>query len=568
MHPAWVSPFSYAAFSGQGFLAALFAASGDETRTAFAPGSALWSSLVEAQTDYQTQYVALWHGALSRSQGRKIAPVIEPEQGDRRFNGAAWRDNPYFDFLKQNYLLQSRALHRFVDALDIDEAVRQRLRFCARQLTDALSPTNFVATNPDALNVAAMTQGESLLRGMQNLHADLARGKLSITDEAAFAVGVNLATTPGSVIYENDVMQLIQYASITDSVRARPLVIVPPCINKYYVLDLSPHNSFVRYAVEQGNTVFMISWRNIEADGRHLTWDDYIERGVLKAIEIARAVREADEVNTLGYCVGGTMLGTALTVLAARGEQHVGSATLVATMLDFSDTGEIGMFVDEATVSGFEAALAQGGVRAGRDLAAVFAAVRGNDVIWPYVVNNYLLGKAPAAFDILYWNEDYADLPGPWYCWYLRHTYLENNLRRPNAVAVCGQPLDLGRVTIPGYVLATREDHIVPWQTAYRSMQLLDGERRFVLAASGHVAGILNPPAHNRRSYWSSDTVHEAPDAWFAAAAEHAGSWWIDWDAWLARHAGGSVPAPERVGSAQYGAIEDAPGRYVKQRAH
>jgi polyhydroxyalkanoate synthase len=341
---------------------------------------------------------------------------------------------------------------------------------------------------------------------------------------------------------------------------------VPPCINKYYILDLSPENSFVRYAVGQGNTVFMVSWRNVTADLGHLTWDEYISDGVLKALEVARAISGADQVNALGFCVGGTMLAVALAMLAARGEDPAASATLLTTMVDFSDTGDIAVFVDEASVQAADATLGKGGVKPGRDLATVFNALRPNDLVWSYVVNNYLKGKSPDAFDILYWNADSTNLPGPWYCWYVRNTYLENNLRVPGRVHVCGVRLDLGKVRVPTYILATREDHIVPWKTSYLTTQLFKGDTRFVLGASGHIAGVVNPAAKNRRSYWVSDSRPSSPDEWFASAAEQPGSWWTDWNRWLADRGGGMRPAPAAPGNPQYRPIEDAPGRYVKFR--
>jgi polyhydroxyalkanoate synthase len=558
VHPLWISPFSYAAFSGQAFLTALVGACGDGGHD---PEPASGSRLAGWAEFYREQYAALWQGPAEQASTGEAAP-------EARRDGSAWRDGGYFDFLQRHHGLQTRALRDFVDALDVDPVARQRMHFCARQFSEALHPANFLATNPQALDEALKTQGRSLAQGMLNLLGDLQRGRLSITDESAYELGRDLAATPGSVIFENEIMQLIQYAPATDHVRARPLVIVPPCINKYYILDLSPHNSFVRYAVEQGNTVFMISWRNIDAHTGHLGWDDYIEQGVLAAIDIARAVCDADQVNALGYCVGGTMLGTALAVTAARGAQPAASVTLLATLLDFSDTGEIGLFVDESIVQHFESALADGGVRRGRDLADVFAVLRGSDVIWPYVANNYLLGKSPPGFDVLYWNEDCADLAGPWYCWYLRNTYLENRLCTPGAATVCGVPVDLRKLDMPSYVLATQEDHIVPWRTAYRSMQALAGHGRFVLGASGHVAGVINPARRNARGYRVGDASAADAEAWHGSAAECSGSWWCDWDAWLAKQNGDhSVAAPIRAGSAQYVPIERAPGRYVRERA-
>jgi polyhydroxyalkanoate synthase len=362
-------------------------------------------------------------------------------------------------------------------------------------------------------------------------------------------------------------MQLIQYAPQTAEVGKRPLVMVPPWINKFYILDLQPQNSLVRFALEQGHTVFMISWRNPGAAQGHLGWDDYLDKGVLEGLRAARAITKADRVNALGFCVGGTLLGTALAVLAAKDEALVESVTLLAAMLDFSDTGQIGLFVDEASVAQREAALGQGGVLPGVELATVFSALRANDLIWPYVVNNYLLGGKPAAFDILYWNGDSANLPGPMYCWYLRNTYLENKLRAPGALECLGVPVDLRKSDRPSFIVATREDHIVPWRTAYRSLEVLGGDKTFVLGASGHVAGIINPAAGQRRSYWTGAPRADA-DAWLAQAKETPGSWWPRWAAWLEDFKGGARKAPKKAGNARYQPIEPAPGRYVREKAN
>jgi polyhydroxyalkanoate synthase len=564
------SPFAQAAQAAQaamqGFLNMLAARREGGSGGEFAAWAANSARVSELQADYQREFARLWAATLARQRGEPVEPVITPERGDRRFAAAEWRDNPYYDHLKQSYLLAARFIHRLVDAAEVDPRTKHRLRFFARQYVDMISPANYAATNPEALKAALESNGETLARGVQNLIGDAEKGRISQTDESSFAVGRNLAATPGAVVFENEIIQLIQYAASTPEVRERPLVMVPPCINKYYILDLSPENSFVRYAVERGNTVFMVSWRNVTAELGHLTWDDYLRDGVLEALAVAREIGGAPKVNALGFCVGGTMLGAALAVLAARGEDWVQSATLLTTMLDFSDTGDIAVFVDEASVKAAEAAIGRGGVKPGRDLATVFNALRPNDLVWSYVVNNYLKGKQPQAFDILYWNSDSTNLPGPWYCWYVRNTYLENNLRVPGKVTTCGVPVDLGKVVLPTYILATREDHIVPWRTSYSSSRLLQGEIRVVLGASGHVAGVVNPAAKNRRSYWVNDSLPELADEWLAGATEHPGSWWADWDRWLAAHGGGTIRAPARPGAAKYRPIEDAPGRYVKFR--
>lgn len=535
-------------------------------------GRALQSARVDAaelaalQARYFQQHAALWQAMLSRETGHAAAPVARPASGDRRFSSAEWQRIPWFDYLRQSYLINSRFLADWVETIEVDARTRERLRFAARQLSDAMSPANFAATNPDALKLALETNGESLKSGVRHLVEDLRKGRISTTDESAFEVGRNLAVTEGAVVFENELIQLIQYKPLTDTVFRRPLVMIPPCINKYYILDLQPGNSFVRYAVERGHTVFMLSWRNITDELGRLTWDDYIDKGVLAALEVARRIAKVEKLNALGFCVGGTMLGAALAVMAGKGEDRIESATFLASMLDFSDTGEIGLFVDEASVAAREAAIGRGGIMPGRELAAVFSSLRANDLVWSYVVNNYLKGNTPDAFDLLYWNADSTNLPGPMYCWYVRNTYLENNLAQPGRVSTLGVPVDLGKVTQPAYVFATREDHIVPWRTAYRTTRLLDGRMRFVLGASGHVAGVVNPAAKNRRSYWTGDRLPADGDEWLALAAERPGSWWSDWSAWLARFGGRRVKARAKLGDAKHEPIEPAPGRYVKQR--
>jgi polyhydroxyalkanoate synthase subunit PhaC len=526
--------------------------------------------LAALQAQLVQQHLALWSSMLARDAGKQVQPIARADNGDRRFSGAEWSTSPHFDYLRQAYLINTRYLRDYVEALALDPLGKGRLRFAVRQLTDAMSPANFAATNPEALKLALDTEGRSLSQGLMNLVEDVHRGRISTTEESAFEVGRNLATSEGAVIFENELFQLIQYRPLTQAVRKRPLLIVPPCINKFYVLDLQPENSFVRYAVEQGNTVFMVSWRNVLEPQGHYTWDDYLSLGVLKALETVRELSAVAKPNVIGYCVGGTMLGAALAVLQARGEDWVESVTFFTALHDFSDAGEIGLFVDEPSVAAREAAIGAGGVMPGRELAMVFSALRANDLVWSYVVNNYLKGRSPGTFDLLHWNADSTNLPGPMYCWYVRNMYLENNLTIPDKLTMLGEPVDLARVRYPTYVVATREDHIVPWKSAYRTTQLMRGEMRFVLGASGHIAGVVNPAAKNRRSYWVSEKAGTQPpadsEAWLAAAEEHSGSWWTDWNAWLERFSGGSAKARKTLGSSRYKPIEPAPGRYVKQR--
>jgi polyhydroxyalkanoate synthase subunit PhaC len=529
------------------------------------------SRFAALQSGYAAKQAQLWTAMLGGQQG---APVATPEPGDRRFAATEWRDNPYYAYLKQSYLLASRFLTELAESAELDAKSKERLQFAVKQWCDAMSPANFAATNPAVLQLALASKGESVTRGIANLIADVNKGRISQTDESAFEVGANLALTPGDVVYENGLMQLIQYQAATPQVGARPLVMVPPCINKFYILDLRPENSFVRYAVEQGHTVFMVSWRNVgPAEGQY-GWDDYLELGIFSALRVAREITGADRVNALGFCVGGTLLAAALAVMAAKCTDAVESSTYLATMLDFEAPGQIGLFIDENGVAAREAAIGGGGILPGADLASTFNSLRANDLVWPYVVNNYLMGGAPAAFDLLYWNSDSTNLPGPMYCAYVRNTYLENKLRVSGALQNCGVSVDLGKVDRPAFILATREDHIVPWRAAYRSVGLLGGEKRFVLGASGHIAGVVNPASGNKRSYWISDThatfptYPDEPDAWFAQAKEERGSWWPEWTQWLEGFKGGTRAAPAQTGNAHYPAIEPAPGRYVKQKAN
>jgi polyhydroxyalkanoate synthase len=524
------------------------------------------ATLAELQADYLKQAAALWNSAL----GQGEAPVLS----DRRFAAPEWRANPAASFMTQLYLLNGRTLQQMAAAVEADDKTRARIKFAVQQFVDAASPSNFLATNPEAQKLALDSHGETLARGLQQLWGDVQRGHVSQTDESAFEVGKNVATTAGSVVFENDLFQLIEYAPLTPQVHARPFLLVPPCINKFYILDLQPDNSLIRYAVAEGHRVFVVSWRNPDESVKHLTWDDYVERGAVQAIRVVQAISGQDQVNTLGFCVGGTILACALAVLAARGEQAAASLTLLTTLLDFADNGILDIFVDEASVRLREATLGPDSPKGpqllhGQELATTFSFLRPNDLVWNYVVGNYLKGEAPPAFDLLYWNGDSTNLPGPMYCWYLRHTYLQNELKQPGKLTVCGEKLDLSAIACPVYIYGSREDHIVPWQAAYRNTQIFKGPRRFVMGASGHIAGVINPPAKGKRSHWIAKATALPADseAWLQGATEHPGSWWTDWSAWLASHAGAMKPAPKTPGNRKYKAIEPAPGRYVKVKA-
>ena len=547
------------------------------------------------QTRLAKEYVELWTGLLNGS-------VQSLEVKDRRFASESWRENRFSTYTAALYLLNARALLELVEAVQADAKTKQKIRFAVQQWVDAAAPSNIWALNPEAMQTAMKTQGESLRRGMNNLLADLRRGKLTQTDESEFEVGRNVATSEGAVVFENPWFQLVDYKPVVPQVHARPLLVVPPCINKFYILDLQPTNSLVRYALEQGQRVLLMSWRNPDATCAHWTWDDYIEHGVLRAIDVASDIAIASQpkpkkpaqpeaqvsgqapsrdgaINALGFCVGGTLLGTALAVLAKRGNEPVHSATFLTTLLDFSDTGILDVFVDEAQVQMREATIGKGGLLTGAELATAFSSLRPNDLTWNYVVGNYLKGETPPPFDLLYWNADSTNLPGPMLAWYLRNTYLENNLAVADAVAVAGKPVNFRRITVPAYVYASREDHIVPWHSAYASALLLGGPTRFVLGASGHIAGVINPPSKGKRSHWRLDPIARgrrvaggaslpaSADAWIESASEHSGSWWPDWAAWLAGQSGPMQPAPKAYGSSGYKPIEPAPGRYVKVRA-
>jgi polyhydroxyalkanoate synthase len=533
-------------------------------------------ALSNLQRDYVNEAASLWNQTVARSQ------VDGAEQDkplpDRRFAAADWLSNPAAAYTAQMYLLNARTLLQMAESLEGgDEKTRQRIRFAVQQWVDAAAPSNYLALNPEAQRKALETKGESITQGLQLLWNDVQQGHLSQTDERVFEIGRNVATTAGSVVFENDLFQLIEYKPTTDLVYERPLLIVPPCINKYYILDLQPDNSLIRYAVEQGHRTFVVSWRNPDDSLADKTWDDYIEDAAIRAIDAVMAIsgqnKKGGQINTLGFCVGGTILATALAVLRARGRDPAASITLLTTMLDFEDTGVLDLFVDEPSVQMREVTIGDQapngpGLLKGKELAATFSFLRSNDLVWNYVVGNYLKGETPPAFDLLYWNGDSTNLPGPMYCWYLRHTYLENNLKVPGKLTVCGQRIDLGSIKAPTYIYASREDHIVPWEAAYMNTKLLNGRMRFVLGASGHIAGVINPPVKRKRSYWTGPaTLPRDSHQWLDQASEHPGSWWTDWSNWLKAHAGEQVEAPGSPGHRNYKVIEPAPGRYVKAKA-
>jgi polyhydroxyalkanoate synthase subunit PhaC len=537
------------------------------------------ASLAQLQQDYLKQATEMWNGSLQRLQPNAAAQA--PALGDRRFAASAWVGNPAAAFTAQMYLLNARTLMQMADSLEADAKTKARVRFAVQQWVDAASPSNFLALNPEALAKAVETKGESIAHGMQHLLEDLKKGHVSQTDETVFEVGRNVATTEGTVVFENALMQLIEYKPLTAKVFERPMLFVPPCINKYYILDLQPNNSVIRHTVAQGHRTFVISWRNPDESLKATGWDDYIEQGPLAAIAAVQAITGAEQINTLGFCVGGTILSTALAVLAARGEHPAHSMTLLTTLLDFDSTGILDIFIDEPMVKLREMTLGEQapggpGLLKGQELATTFSFLRPNDLVWNYVVANYLKGENPPPFDLLYWNGDSTNLPGPMYCWYLRHTYLQNELKKPGALTVCGEKIDLGKIKAPVFIYGSREDHIVPWTAAYASVPLLKGSARtpkvkFVLGASGHIAGVINPPAippkPSKRSHWVNDKLPASAEEWFDTATEVPGSWWPQWTEWLKPYGGKQVPAPKTPGNRQYRPIEPAPGRYVKAKA-
>jgi polyhydroxyalkanoate synthase len=525
---------------------------------------------VELQRRLGEAYLELWATAAKRLAGDAAPPVVAPAANDKRFNDPEWSSNQFFDFLKQAYLLTTRWADTLVkDAADLDPHTRQKAEFYVRQIVNALSPSNFVLTNPELLRETLTTNGDNLVRGMRMLAEDIEAGggdlKIRQSDGSMFEVGRNLATTPGKVIFQNDIMQLIQYAPSTATVLKRPLLIVPPWINKFYVLDLTPEKSFIKWCIDQGLTVFCVSWVNPDARLAKKTFEDYIREGPYAALDAIKQATGEDEVHAVGYCVGGTMLAAALAAMAAKGDKRIVSATLFAAQVDFTYAGDLKVFVDEEQVKTIEQRMAERGYLEGRSMVTVFNFLRSNDLIWPYVINNYIKGKAPFPFDLLYWNSDATRLPAANHSFYMRNCYLENRLAK-GQMQIGDSLLDLKSVTIPIYNLAAREDHIAPAKSVLFGSKFFGGKVRFVLSGSGHIAGVVNPPNKHKYQYWTGAKPRSANlDGWIARAKEHPGSWWPDWFSWLKKQ--GAVEVPARVpGDGALKPIEDAPGSYVKVR--
>ena len=529
--------------------------------------------LVDAQLGLWQDYLKLWQNTTRRFLGQTYETVIQPQGSDRRFNDESWSQNTLFDFIKQSYLLTAQWMQREVRDVDgIDADTMRKVEFYTRQFIDAVAPSNFLFTNPEVLRLTAETGGENLVKGLQNLLQDLERGqgqlKISMTDYKAFELGKNIATTPGKVVFQNDMMQLIQYEPLTETAHAAPLLIIPPWINKYYILDLREKNSYVRYCLEQGHTVFMISWVN--PDQRHAKKDfgSYMLEGPLAALEEIKRRTGAANANVVGYCLGGTLFACLLAWLNLRPERakdipHIASVTYLVTMIDFSDPGELGLFIDDAYLSQLEIQMQEKGYLDAATMATTFNMLRANDLIWSFVVNNYLMGREPFPFDLLYWNADATHMPAAMHSFYLRKMYRENKLIEPNGIELAGEPINLAKIKTPSFMLSTREDHIAPWKSTYAATQIYSGPITFVLSGSGHIAGVINPPAANKYGYWTNESLPPRADAWLEGATQHPGSWWTAWSEWIKQYQGTDIPArkPEAP------IIEDAPGGFVRVRA-
>ncbi|MCA3363257.1 MAG: class I poly(R)-hydroxyalkanoic acid synthase [Roseomonas sp.] len=525
------------------------------------------AKLMQAQIGFWQDYLTLWQHTARRMMGEPAPAVIAEDQKDKRFKDDAWRDNEVFDFIRQSYLLSARYMQGLVhDAEGMDEKTAQKVDFYTRQFVDAMSPTNFVMTNPEVLRRTAETGGENLLKGLSNLLTDLERGqgnlRIRMTDESKFKVGENIAVTPGKIVYQNDLMQLIQYTPTTEKVLKRPLLILPPWINKYYILDLRPKNSFIRWAVDQGHTVFVVSWVNPDARLAEKGFEDYMLEGPYAALDAIEKATGEKAVNAIGYCLGGTLLSATLAHMAVKKDTRIKSATFFTTMVDFTEAGELGVFIDEEQLKALEAKMQKRGFLEGREMATTFNMLRANDLIWSFVVNNYLLGQDPFPFDLLYWNDDSTRMPARMHSFYLRRMYQQNDLIKPGGIELLGVKLDLRKIKLPTYILSTREDHIAPWASTYRATQTYAGDIRFVLAASGHIAGVVNPPDAGKYSHWVNTDLPSDPETWLAGSTELAGSWWPDWQRWVTGQDPAQVPARQPKN-----AIEDAPGSYVKVMA-
>ena len=526
--------------------------------------------MVQAQMSLWHDYMRLWQTTTNRMLGLEDSePVVQPERGDRRFRDSAWEENEVFDYIKQSYLLSANWLRSTVNQVEgLDAHTAKKVDFYTRQFVDAMAPSNFVMTNPEVLRTTLESGGENLVKGLENLIEDMERGAISQTDYDAFEVGTNLAVTPGKVVYQNDLMQLIQYTPSTEQVYKTPLLIIPPWINKYYILDLRPKNSFVKWCVDQGFTVFMISWVNPDERLATKTFEDYMTEGPLTALDVVEEITGETQTNMIGYCLGGTLLACTLSYLAANDQaQRVKAPTFFTTMVDFSEAGELEVFIDEEQITALEEKMREKGYLEGGSMATTFNMLRANDLIWSFVVNNYLLGKEPFPFDLLYWNSDSTRMPAQMHSFYLRKMYQENKLIEPGGITLRGVPIDLGQIKQPAFALATKEDHIAPWKSGYALTRVTGGPLKFSLAASGHIAGVVNPPAANKYHYWLNSRNPKDPERWLANAVQHEGSWWPEWHKWIEQKSGTAKVAARTPGGGVYTPIEDAPGSFVKMKS-
>lgn len=524
--------------------------------------------LAELQFDYWQQWANLWQNTLQKLNGEKADDLFKPAAGDRRFKSADWNENLLFDFIKQSYLMTSSWMQNVVRSTEgLDPEMKEQIDFYTRQFADAMAPTNFVLTNPDVLRETIRTGGENLVLGMENLIEDMERGhgelKISTTNYEVFKPGVNIAATKGSVVYQNDLMQLIQYAPTTEKVFKKPLLIVPPWINKYYILDMRPENSLVKWLTDQGHTVFIVSWANPTQKLANKRFEDYMHEGIIAALDYIEIATGEKSTNVIAYCIGGTLLSITLAWMKSKGmADKIASATFLTTLIDFKNAGELKLFTDEKQISAMEKEMEEKGVLSGDHLQKTFAILRANDMIWSFVINNYLMGKEPFPFDLLYWNEDSTNLPCAMHSFYLRKMYLENKLIEPEGLEIEGVKIDVRDIDTPSYFLSTREDHIAPWKATFSGYSVFTGPKKFTLSASGHVAGVVNPPAANKYCYWSSPEDTPSPEKWLEHAAETKGSWWTDWQSWIEKHTGGLVTARKPANE-----IEPAPGSFVKKPA-